>query len=140
MRAERGFRLPAQKLQCVAPPGGTVATALAERGSSQYTRQGGGPADGALYSAVIALQVSSTRAGHPSAAHRVAIVATVEVGDLMSSTVHDQIELVGGDAQHAPRVVGKVAPLARLPRRSRSRTHRPTQSTPTPVTSGLRQH
>ena len=37
------------------------------RGTSRYTCQGGGPADGALYSAVIADPDSSTRAGQPSA-------------------------------------------------------------------------
>src|SRR4029077_3148504 len=61
----------------VAPPGSTVATAVALRGTTWYTYQGGGPADGALYSAVSAKPVSSMRAGHPAAAQRAAICATV---------------------------------------------------------------
>ena len=61
----------------VAPPGSTVASAVAVRGVRRYTYHGGGPAEGALNSAVRALPVSSTRAGHPSAAQRAAIAATV---------------------------------------------------------------
>jgi hypothetical protein len=44
-----------------------VPTAVAVRGVRRYTCHGGGPADGALYSAVSAIPVSSTRAGQPSA-------------------------------------------------------------------------
>src|SRR5258706_3336056 len=44
----------------------------------RYTNHGGGPADGALYSAVSAAPVSSTRAFFLSAAHRTAMSATVE--------------------------------------------------------------
>ncbi|MDQ1376529.1 MAG: hypothetical protein QOE15_702 [Acidimicrobiaceae bacterium] len=49
-----------QKRQRVAPPGSTVPTAVAVRTVRQYTDHGGGPADGALYSAVSASPVSST--------------------------------------------------------------------------------
>src|SRR3954468_13407412 len=66
-----------QNRQRVAPPGSTVTSPVAERGVSRYTCHGGGPADGALYSAVSARPVSSPRAGHPSAAQRRAIAATV---------------------------------------------------------------
>ena len=61
----------------MAPPGSTVSRAVAVLGASRYTNQGGGPADGALYSAVIATPDSSTSAGQPPAAQRAAMVATV---------------------------------------------------------------
>jgi len=67
-----------QNCQRVAPPGATVATAVAVRGVRRYTNQGGGRAEGALNSAVSAVPVSSTRAGHPPAAQRAAIAATVD--------------------------------------------------------------
>src|SRR5450755_3360511 len=67
-----------QYRQRVAPPGATVASAVAVCGVRRYTNHGGGPAEGALNSAVRALPVSSTRAGHPSAAQRAAIAATVD--------------------------------------------------------------
>ena len=66
----------AQYRQRVAPPGATVASAVAVSGVRRYTNHGGGPAEGALNSPVRALPVSSTRAGHPSAAQRAAIAAT----------------------------------------------------------------
>src|SRR5437660_11873843 len=43
-----------QKRQRVAPKGSTVPSAVARLGSRRYTSHGGGPADGALYSAVSA--------------------------------------------------------------------------------------
>src|SRR5439155_25651288 len=67
----------AQNRQRVAPPGSTVPSAVATRGARRYTYHGGGPADGALNSAVRASPVSPTRAGKPSAAHRAAMSATV---------------------------------------------------------------
>src|SRR3954454_17038806 len=66
-----------QKRHWVAPPGSTVKSAVAVRNARRYTCHGGGPADGALKSAVRAVPLSSTRAGQPSAAHREAIAATV---------------------------------------------------------------
>src|SRR3954447_16481790 len=66
-----------QKVQRVAPPGSIVATAVAVRAVIRYTDHGGGPADGALKSAVSAVPLSSTRHGHPSSAQRRAMPATV---------------------------------------------------------------
>ena len=54
----------ARSASVVAPPGSTVSRP-SPFGSTRYTNHGGGPADGALYSAVSAEPVSSTRAGHP---------------------------------------------------------------------------
>src|ERR1700733_10269931 len=61
----------------VAPPGSTVRRAVDVSGARRYTNHGGGPADGALNSAVRATPVSSTRAGQPAAAHRSAMAETV---------------------------------------------------------------
>src|SRR6516164_304781 len=54
-----------------------VASAVAARGVRRYTYHGGGPAEGALYSAVRDRPVSSTRAGQPPAAQRAAMSAMV---------------------------------------------------------------
>ena len=69
-------RTGGQNRQRVAPPGATVSSAVAVCKLRRYTNHGGGPAEGALKSAVIARPVSSTRAGHPAAAQRAAIAAT----------------------------------------------------------------
>jgi hypothetical protein len=67
--------------------------------SRRYTNHGSGPADGALYSAVSTLPVSSTRAGQPSAAQRAAIAETVFwIGELDSSAFDDRVEIVGAHA------------------------------------------
>ena len=54
----------------------TALTARLEEGVRRYTSHGGGPADGALNSAVRATPESSTSAGHPSARQRAAMSAT----------------------------------------------------------------
>ena len=69
-------RTGGQNRQRVAPPGATVSSAVAVCKLRRYTNHGGGPAEGALKSAVIARPVSSTRAGHPAAAQRATIAAT----------------------------------------------------------------
>ncbi len=61
-------RAARQNVKRVAPPGSMVATTVALVGTTRYTCQGGGPADGALNSAVSAVPLSSTRAGQLSAA------------------------------------------------------------------------
>src|SRR5437879_5406068 len=53
-------RSPGQKRQRVAPKGSTVPTAVPRLGTRRYTNHGGGPADGALYSAVSAWPVFYT--------------------------------------------------------------------------------
>src|ERR1700730_4646673 len=77
-RQQRALTSRFQYRQRVAPPGATVASAVTVRAVRRYTNHGGGPAEGALNSAVRALPVSSTRAGHPSAAQRAAMAATVD--------------------------------------------------------------
>jgi hypothetical protein len=61
-----------EKLQRVAPPGSTFRTAVALCGVRRYTIHGGGPADGALYSAVSARPVGEVMGGEAQRAARVA--------------------------------------------------------------------
>src|SRR5947209_20609697 len=67
----------AQKVQVVAPPPPVVPSAVARCVVTLYRCHGGGPADGALNGAVIAVPLSSTRHGQPSSAKCLAILATV---------------------------------------------------------------
>ena len=69
----------------VAPPGSTVCRAVARSRVMRYTTQGGGPAEGALNSAVRAAPDSSTRAGQPWAFHLFAMVVTVSVSRTCSA-------------------------------------------------------
>ena len=80
----------------------------------RYTDHGGGPADGALKSAVSAMPESSTPAGQPPSAHLAAIAATT-VGSVttLGDTLDDEIEAVCGDAQRAAPVARQVPALAR---------------------------
>ena len=90
-----------------------MPTAVAVCGVRRYTCHGGGPAEGALYSAVSANPVSSARAGQPSAAQRVARAATVgRVGDQGSLARYDEVELPGRHAERAARIPGEVLALA----------------------------
>ena len=99
------------------PSGGparlTVAAATAVAAVIRYTVHGGGPADGALYSAVRARPVSSTRAGQPCGvpvvrhrSHR------RRVGDRLGLALHHQVEVVRGQTEGAPWVAGQVPTLA----------------------------
>ena len=75
-----------EKRHRVAPPGATVSRAVAVRAVIRYTNHGGGPADGALKGAVSAVPDSSTSAGHPPAAQRSAMAATVAGSVTFSAT------------------------------------------------------
>ena len=105
---------------------------VAARGAIRYTNQGGDPADGALNSAVIAEPLSSTRAGQPAVGPAPRHIGDDRgVGDDVGFALRDQIELVGGDAQRAPRVACEVPTLAACARRSRTRRRRrPTGADP----------
>jgi hypothetical protein len=127
----------AQKRQRVAPPGAIVETAVAVWASRRYTNHGGGPADGALYSAVSALPVSSTRAGHPSAAQRAAIAVTVSgsvTRTAVPSTTRSKSWAATLSAHRGSRA--RFLPLrVRLPVSNQKEPS--TQRAPSPVTWGL---
>src|SRR5699024_1418290 len=72
-----------------------------------------GPAEGALNSAVSAVPESSTDAGHPSAAHRAAIVATTSgIDDSMGLALEDEVELSGAETDRTARIPFDIATLA----------------------------
>src|SRR5439155_20701200 len=126
-----------QKRQRVAPPGSTVSTAVADPGVMRNTCQGGGPADGALYSAVSAIPDSSGRACQPSSFHRFAKSATT-AGSVTRcaspSTTRSNSSVATASVQRGSRA--RLRPLRErspVSNQNASSTH----TAPTPVTWGL---
>src|SRR5215471_6422000 len=114
-----------------------VPTAVAVRGVRRYTCHGGGPAEGALYSAVSASPVSSARAGQPSAAQRAARPATV-AGSLARvaspATTRSNSRAATLSVHRGSRA--RFLPL-RVPLPVSNQKQPSAQSAPTPVTCGL---
>src|SRR6478752_8215138 len=134
---ERRWWVPRQNRQRVAPPGSTVCNAVALCGLSRYTNHGGGPADGALNSAVSARPVSSTWAGQPSAAQSAAMAATVGgsvTGRALPSTTRSNSSVATLSAQRGSRS-RFLALRFRSPDWNQKEPS--TNDAPTPVTCGL---